>query len=40
MYFARNERFQKTKKEEDEQCAHKRFRNRARFHRLQNFATV
>ena len=35
MYFAGNERLQKTKREEDE-----KFHNRARFHRLRNFAIV
>ena len=40
MYFAGNERFQKTKKEEDEQYAHKRFCNHVRFHRLRNFSNL
>ena len=37
MYLAGNERLQKTKKEEDEQCVQKKFRNRVKFCRLRKF---
>ena len=40
MYCVGNERLQKTKREEDEQCAHKKFCNRARFHKLKNFSNL
>ena len=40
MYCAGNERLQRMKREEDEQCVQKKFRNRAKFHKLRNFANL
>ena len=40
MYCVGNERLQKRKREEDEQCAQKKFHNRAKFCKLQNFANL
>ena len=40
MYCVGNERLQKTKREEGEQCAQKKFRNRAKFRSLRNFANL